>query len=386
MVNSGASSALSDEEFPKALQALAFIFNSTEEFEAWVLRLNSQDGIQYRRVCTQAREKSGCEYIMFHCHKSGKVRIKEDDSRKRKHREGKSKKLGFMCTSKVVCRKHYKETHVNWRKLDGRKDIDGYPLENERVPVSEGQVSVVFHHTHAHDITEASIRETPISEHTRRIVKVWRALGMSVDEIYEHLNAARVDENTSLGLSAIASVRERNISKRDLRNILVSCNMYRRDQPRSEEITDSDVKSGDLLVNELQMTYGTGEGPIPPPIWGNAHPVEDSQAAHHMIKVYKHLKEAAASLESLGTSLDKVDPFLVFRHRINTMCTSMLMSTCKKLLYPTTPIHHEGIMHDDGLHLASTNFMLSQSMPGIMGPKSNTIKMMEHDDEQNFVV
>ena len=293
------------------------------------------------------------------------VRIKEED-RKRKFREGKSKKLGYVCSSKLIVRKHGKDGHVNWKKLNGRKDADGFLTDSERVPISSGQTSVLYHHSHSHPvIDEHVVRETPISEQTRKVVRVWRALGMSVDEIYDNLVLSRDSAHSeALGLG-VPTAREKQISKRDLRNILVACNMYRRDAPRQDDITDNDIRAGDLLVRELKDTYGTGEGPIPPPLWGQPHPVEDAQAAHAMIKIYQNLTEASVHMDELVGSMERAEMFMSYKQRIDIIRTSMLMTTCKRLLFPNFPGFTSGASvaeNDENLGLA-TGFQFQTAPP-----------------------
>lgn len=214
------------------IQVLAFVLNSFDDFDRWLTRENAQDGLYYRKVAQSMREKQGAEYLMYHCHKSGKARLKSDGERKRKQRETATKKLGFICSSKLVVRKHTKDGLVSWKKSCSADPVSGKDSSDvERVPVLAGQVSVIYNYTHSHAITESDVRETPISDHTRRLIKVWRALGFSVEEIYDNLMAARSEDTAqaeTVGI-AIPTTREAHISKRDLRNILVAAGMYKRE-------------------------------------------------------------------------------------------------------------------------------------------------------------
>lgn len=368
---------------PASLQVLAFTFSTLEDFHGWINRVNAQDGIQYRRTIVQLREKQQCEYIHYSCYKSGKARnpasrtppscpcpgpgpppasispssslpsVVSRPTRKRKVKAGGStSKLGFVCSSKIIARRHFTDGSVAWKKLDGPLGRDGLsPLESERVPVSAGQVSVLYTHTHGHRLERGVNSYAPISDHTKRVIRIWRALGMALDDIYDTLVQARltydaevsagcVDHNPAGTLMHPGS-RDRVITRRDVRNILVAAGLYKRMDrcppvcgSGSSPLSASEVQVGDYLVTELERTYGQDNGPIPPPIWGPPHTMEDAAVARHCVSMYRHLKAATSHLERMGTPLHQALTFATYTHQMDAGRMSILNTTCKKLLFP----------------------------------------------------
>lgn len=416
-----------DATSQQPLQILAFVLNSFDDFDRWLTRENAQDGLYYRKVAQSMREKQGAEYLMYHCHKSGKARLKADGERKRKPRETATKKLGFICSSKIVVRRHTKDGLVSWKKLSGRQDAQGCPLDIDRVPVAAGQVSVVYTYTHSHPITERDVRDTPISEHTRRLIKVWRALGFSVDEIYDNLMAARSDDASqaeAVGI-AIPTTREAHISKRDLRNILVAAGMYKRENltmmhhfstnhphaamalnGESMPLTESDYRSADLLVSELRDKYGTGDDPVPPPFWGSQLIEEDARSARLMIDLFTNLHDAAKNLNDLGLLTGKQEMYLPLKQRLDQIRLSTLMTTSRRLLFPnyttTTGVVNTATTGGGaivgqmitGEMPSSTEEELTDASTFMIGATTNTVAeedmgkpaSMAHSQEQHYVV
>lgn len=318
------------EEDPQGIgnpvQVVSFILSNEHDFEQWLSRLNAQDGLQYAKICCQNRKRAGCLYIIYHCHKSGKRLIKTAD-RKRKPREGVSKKLGYQCTSKLIVRSHFEDGYVAWNGLAGESRI-------ERIPVLEGQWSVTYHVTHVHEVLKEDCSEAPISSRLKSNIYVWKALGMSMDDIHDHLHSTK--GGSSNGSSAPMDelfTNERVISKRDIRNIIYAKTGVKRESV-IEDGQEMDAEYSEMLTSALVQTYGKEGAPVPPPFGGRVFTQEETDASHHVVKAFYHLQEGAAHLDTIGQCLGRGEAYATYKRKLENLRNNMLLLACKKLLCP----------------------------------------------------